>query len=1050
MGGSRSGIVVVALGALAAASCLRTVPELPAAPNGATISGRLVEREASSGQLAPLPGVRVLAVGGTVDRSADDGRFALPALPLGTHKLVFSRPAVGIGAEPTVVKLISDITARVDGEHIALGDVEIRDPGSLHGTVSLAGSTEPSQAEGTLVAVVDTAFRGLVGRDGRYLLARIPEGGAYDVVAFRAGFVPSRLSGVSVLANKTDELSPLVLVPDGGSGSSTHVGSARLRDARAHGDIVITCTANTSTVAGASVVAHTDPEGRYTLTLPYGIHRCVWSREGYLSLVASSVAALAEGVLGLPPVELMPASTSPFPTTDRDGDGCPDATDAAPDEPDACLDSDGDGVPDAASGDDDGDGLSDAEEASPGRDGVVTDGTRSDSDGDGVADGLDVCPQAADPDQTGAACAPAEAGELVITGLTPPRVGVGMPVTLRGRGFATRADAHVVTFGGEVVTTALAVSRERLTVLVPVGARDGVVTVDNGAGVATSTSALQIVPPPIVAGFSPRRVVTGGTIVVRGERLAGARAVLGGLEAQVTSPSDGELRILVPPTRLGPQVLQIVGDGGRVELPTPVVVLGPVRIHRLDPVVVGPGQLLRIRGAGLAVEPGERVEVSFAGSSTQAVATRVTEEQVQVVVPDDARTGRITLHHPLGDIESDEPLEVSASLVVVRDLVPSIALEGEVVRLRGNNLGAVRAVRVGGAVVPIVAQTASALDVRVPVGTPAGRVVVESATGTTAAPLGLTMVRRGAVLPTGAAEIGDIAFHPQLDTLFVVTNEGTMEGDISTGRWLNTFPEPRNGGAFVEPTGRHVVFLNVFDVTVLNLRTGQTVTHAHPELVAGESLGKVLFSGDGSSAWFVAGTRLCEVQLSLPTVGYREHGSSFEAGLIATDDGASAVVGTGTGFAVIDIGSTGAERGTIRSASLTLRSTTQLDFMWPPRLTSPSSGLLPGSLLWATSFDFATGSAELQLVDPIGGGAPVKSTGFDCFHYQTSDRRFAVCWNTYGILDLESLRAEPLPLIPIGPVVVNADPRGSRFATSEGEPGDYRVVVYDLDPAPIE
>jgi hypothetical protein len=1044
-----TGLVTSALG------CVRSVPELPTTPNGVSISGRVVERDTTSGQLVGVARVRMTTADGPPVHSDAEGRFELTGLPLGTRRLVFTRTRPGSGpTDPEPSKVLSGLSGVADGERLALGDVELRAPGTLVGDVRLAGISDPAYAEGTLVAVAESAFRAIVSRDGTYVLARLPEGGTYDIVAFRAGYTPARLEGVSVLAHKTDRLESLMLEPSSGASSLVHVGSARRAGADEHGGISVTCTTDSSTTTTDVVRATTDTSGRYSLTLPYGMYRCVFASAGYLNWVATGVAALPEGALGLGPVTLTTLSDAALPADDADGDSCPDAVDAAPSEPDACLDSDGDGLADAASPDDDGDGLSDAEEASPGRDGVITDSARADTDGDGVPDGVDVCPALANPAQRAEDCQ--TGGALVLTGLTPARVGVGMPVTLRGRGFALRADSHVVTFGGEVLATALAVTRDRLTVIVPVGARDGVVSVTDGKTVATSTTPLAIAPPPAIADFSPRRAPVGATVRVRGQGLTGGRVLVGGLEAPVTSVSDEALSFLVPPTLLGPQPVVVRADGGRVAPTAPLVVLGPARISSLDPAVVGPGQLLRVRGGGLSVGPGERAELAFVGSSSRAVATRVRDDELQVIIPDDATSGVVTLHHPAGVVTSPGVLEVSSSLMVVRDLQPTIALEGDRVRLRGNNLERATEVRVAGRPVAIAQQSPSALEIVVPVGTPAGHVTVHAATGTATAPVGLSMIRRGAVWPLAVQSVNGQAFDPLRNVLYVATSSGTLELDLDSGARQVLLQQ--SGVLHVSPSGRWLVVLDGsvdgdaerVTLTALDLASlQQTACTWNDPGVSTEFLFTYfmspVFSADESTAAIVSRRRMVRLPLGQLTGECLREGSFFEPALLGTeDDPNTAIVGIGFGFARVDLSRPSSG---LLDRWPTAQSRSHANFMWPPVATDTLSGIIPGSRLWyVRDFRF------LERVDPTADVAADLTLQIAGYPYsQTSLRRFAVAGST-SLLDVVDLALGERSTTTSGAAIelVTGDSARSRFAVLSGSDFNFSVTIYDIDAAPID
>lgn len=1050
-------VIVVAVGLMASAlGCVRSVPELPTTPNGVSISGRVVERDTASGQLVGVARVRVTTADGPPVHSDAEGRFELTGLPLGTRRLVFTRTRPGSGpSDPQPSKVLSGLSGVADGERLALGDVELRAPGTLVGDVRLTGVSDPAYAEGTLVAVAETAFRAIVSRDGTYVLARLPEGGTYDIVAFRAGYTPARLEGVSVLAHKTDRLESLILEPSSGTSSLVHVGSARRAGADEHSGISVTCTTDSSTTT-TDVRATTDTRGRYSLTLPYGMYRCVFASAGYLDGVATGVAALPEGALGLGPVTLTTLSDAALPADDADGDGCVDAIDAAPSEPDACLDTDGDGRADAASPDDDGDGLSDAEEASPGRDGVITDSARADTDGDGVPDGVDVCPAVANPAQRAEDCQ--TGGALVITGLTPARVGVGMPVTLRGRGFAQRADSHVVTFGGEVLATGLAVTRDHLTVIVPVGASDGVVSVTDGQTVATSTTPLTIAPPPAIADFSPRRAPVGATVRVRGQGLTGGRVLVGGLEAPVTSVSDEALSFLVPPTLLGPQPLVVRADGGRVAPTAPLVVLGPVRISSLDPAVVGPGQLLRVRGGGLSVGPGERAELAFVGSSSRAVATRVRDDELQVIVPDDATSGVVTLHHPAGVVTSPGVLEVSSSLMVVRDLQPTIALEGDRVRMRGNNLERATEVRVAGRPVAITQQSPSTLEIVVPVGTPAGRVTVHAATGTATAPVGLSVIRRGAVWPLVVQDTDGQAFDPLRNVLYVGTSSGTLELDLDSGARRVLLPQ--NGIPHVSLSGRWLVVrtldieTDAETVAALDLGSGRATSCSLSTVLTSESFpavnAPVAFSEDEEFAAAISTGRLVRLPLAGLSGTCEASVASFEPTIVAADDDRdTAIVALRFGFARVHI-----INGRVLELWSTPLAAIRWELLWPPSYTDPLTGILPGSRIW-----LVRDGRSLVRVDPA---APTSTPEFHIAspsvgYRQTGDRRWAIAptlrpgVRRVNIADLSLGTLHELPVSSFDESMgVTADSARSRFAVLSGSDFNFSIAIYDIDPAPID
>jgi hypothetical protein len=1124
--------------------CLRSLPDLPSTPNGATIAGRLVELDAASGQLIPASNVAV-ATGGSVVRSDAAGRFEVAGLALGSHRLTVVRRSTGAGADPTPVKIISGLSARVDGERIELGDVELRDPGTLRGTVRIAGVDRAELTEGTLVAVAESAFRAVVDQRGEYALVRMPEGGTYDLVAFRAGYRPARVRGVRVESNTAAELLPMVLEPDESGGVYQHEGSARVSNEPAgHAGIAVGCVADTSTSVRGEITATTDDTGRYTLELPYGLYHCRLERPGYRSLTLTGVAALPDVLLGLGPVVLTAEGGAPG--DDRDGDGCADAVDRAPDDPRSCVDTDADGEVDLLDQDDDADGLTDAEEQSPGRDGVITRSDLADSDGDGVEDGADTCPAVADPEQSGAACvtsgpepmpealvvtgfSPAQAGvgglvtvrgrgfavraqsnvvtfaggaaaiaasaaadritvfvptgartgaitvdsgvavatstgaleistgpaqTLSLTGFSPRRAGAGVPITLRGRGFALRAQSNVVTFGGGVLASAAASTGDRLTVVVPVGARAGTLSLDNGESVVTSTDTLDLVPAPIVTDFSPRRAAIGGVVIVRGRNLDGARVFVGGVEAAVLQPGSDEVRFTVPPAPQGSQALEVRADGGTTSPTLPLVILGPVGITDLVPAVAGRGQTLRIRGSGFALAPGERLEVSFTGSALRVPAAYVSDDEARAVIPDDAVTGPVTLYHPTASVMSPAALTVDGNLLVVRGMSPTMAVEGATVRLSGSNLSAATRVLLSGSPVALGTRSDTFLDFVVPTGARAGRVTVEagSATRTSTAPVGLTIVRETRFIR--ARNAGGMAFDPTRDVLYYTDALSLYTFDFATGTVTSTRPVAAAlaGTALgIDPQGRFLISTTGGLFTELRFTSltdfGQSTCPSGPSQSNG-----IVFS---ANAGFY---RAVDGNIGLVAIDFRPSRpicrpfgravsprDTYDAGILATDDGQHVLAaGSSNGIGGFELLNADADSASFGAP-----------LQWWPRSTGAvgvtrmfwdpdADGIVPGAQVWAMS-------SQLQRVDPTAPDQLLETIAAIGSPIALANRRFLL--GTGGVLqDLAAKSTYPIPHGHGSDLGFTADRRSLRFVllVSNNTTNVRGYAVFEIDAAPVE
>lgn len=966
---------------------MRSLPDIPADPNGVVVAGRVVERDVASGVYVPVPGVGIAVAGlGLAGRADAEGRFELSGLPLGPLRLVLTRASGG--REPLTVKVVGGLFGRVDGERLFVGDVDLRDPGALRGTVALADAPTPSLAEGTLVAVAETAFRAVVDESGGYTLARLPEGGTFDVVAFRSGYAPARLRGVSVLANTALELAPLVLSAAGSETTREVRGRARWRDAaRDPSGITVTCLSETSSTAPAAT-ARTDGSGTYALTLSFGLYRCELDHPEARLVRLSGVAVLPEGVIGLPEVLLTPRGD---PATadldldgladaadgDLDGDGLSNMADVAPTDPEQGVDTDRDGTGDGLDLDDDDDTVSDAEEVSRGRDGVLTDPLRSDSDGDGAPDGRDVCPATPDPlqadedgDGVGDACAPAVEVPvvpvpLVVRGVVPGRGGAGVMVAVKGSGFDRIARSNVVTFTGDVLAQGLVVSADRLSVVVPAGALTGPISVYNGRDVVTSTGAFDIVPPPIVTSFVPVRAAVGQRVVVAGRGLSGARLFVGNTEAVVLTSAETSLEFVVPAVSAIDWTLEVRGEGGTARPALALTVLGDARISALVPQVAGRGQLLRILGAGFVGSPGEVVEVEFVGAAMRATPTLIASDELRVVIPDDAQTGPVTVHRGATRVVSGAALSIDGNLATIRAIDPWLVEPGETVTISGDNFDRVTRVRVAGLEVPHQRLSSTTLSfVLPPSGVPAGRVTVESTDTnnrvvTSTAPEGLNVFRlvNRRVFP--AQRVFNTLFaDPTRDVVYAGMDRPVRAGvtiDLPSLVSTSTVPTgPLVQNAIgVSPDGRYAVTVFNNTLTLWSTQTWTALTCVLPRLYW------VRFSPD-SRTLFVGADGLVAVDLTQasPTCQIVGAIGGDRAGGLHTDTTRRLLVPLGRDFVTLDADPTSPTYGAevdSRWLSPGLSATPLVS--WAPARRGELAGELPGSRLWTVD---SNGLLELR------------------------------------------------------------------------------------------
>ncbi|MCC7381670.1 MAG: IPT/TIG domain-containing protein [Deltaproteobacteria bacterium] len=801
---SRPRIVIVLALITALPACFRTLSDIPEPGDGVTLVGTVVERELPSGIMVPVVGARISVLGVSDSAITDPlGLFQLSRLPLGALRVVIERPD-SEGGGPRIARLLSSVQALVDGQLIPLGQIELGGHGDLQGSVALDDDTALGGAEGALVVLAETAFRGVVDREGRYLLPRLPEG-RFDLAVFRAGYAPGRLQGVEVTAGEVRTLSTIVLPRADDAPPVTVRGRATLLGQTDSTGISVGFASESSSTTAAIAPVETDAAGSYAVTLPLGVYSARFEREGYRPVRLLGVVVLPQGVVGLLPVQLVAADSGDLDGDgivdgddgDRDNDGCPNTLDDAPDDPLRCRDLDGDGTDDSLDSDDDGDGLLDAEELSPGLDGVLSDPRLADTDRDGFDDGVDLCPAIADPEQAdrdadgiGDACDQ----EPTILGFFPGEAAPGTFIQIQGRRFFT-ADPrfNVVRFGGGGVSFATVASATRLSVMVPFNGQSGRLTLDNPFGTATSSDTftfLPAAPPPQIFDVIPRRFFPGAQLIVEGAALAGATIKVGGIDAAVspldpTPPPRSWERIAVttsPALPRGPVLLEARNGSGSTTFDLEVI--DAPSIFAVTPNPAGVGQRILISGTGFdAAGQEDQITVQFNGVAP-VTPFSVASGAILVDVPVGATTGPLIVHHPGGDATFPS-LAIDPGLPVILAVDPYLAEVGTSIDLIGRNLDAVTRITIAGQDAAITARTPAQLTVTVPAAAAPGPIIAESSFGSTPATDHLKILVREAArgvtgFVTGAfSEDGGLFFSIENGGRDGVTRDATTLAELT-------------------------------------------------------------------------------------------------------------------------------------------------------------------------------------------------------------------------------------------------------------------------------
>jgi hypothetical protein len=736
------------------ASCLRSTDEIPQVGEGVFVNGIVVERDATSGEVRGLEGARVSAVGVSISATTDQrGFFQLQRLPLGRLKIRIEKRAQA--GRPALGRSLDPLNALVQGQTIDLGEIELLPTGGLSGFVGIKvdGVLQPSAASGALVVGAQTTFKAIAGEDGEYLLSGLPEG-SVDLVAFYPQHDPSRVAGVDVTAGIRKIVEDMVLVPSTGAAEFQVSGLAKLQGQDESSGISVKFI-DESLPANPPAETTTNASGSYSVTIPFGVYRARFSKEGYVPVEIPGVAVLKEGVVGLASVLLgavgagdsdgdgIPDGQDP----DRDNDGCINGDDQFPDDPFACTDTDGDTIADELDGDDDGDGLDDPEEQSPGDDGFITNPLSTDTDGDGVLEGRDLmpdnCPTVANPGQENVLVPSTPRGDAceedvvfvmppVIDRVEPNEGKAGDMVAIIGMNFMAGVP-NAVRFGdGGAYSYELSVSPTRILVTVPEGAQTGTVTVYLPNGTASKANAFTFLAPPEISDFEPRIARRASVVAVVGKYFIPdqLKAFVNGIQAEIVTDAMGNvviedyfrdrepkqlIRIRVPNTMSG--VIRISTVNGFGDSPVSLTISGGPTIISVAPQRVLNGDPILINGSGFSTEDtGGEVLVKFNNVTDPVPPTFSSNTSIRVNVPPGATTGYVEVVHPAGTATSPEMLEIGGPVSYVNTIEPPLAREGETIELRGAGLTGATEVRFGAVNAPVL--TGQSTDTRVAVVVP--------------------------------------------------------------------------------------------------------------------------------------------------------------------------------------------------------------------------------------------------------------------------------------------------------------------------------------------
>lgn len=271
---------------------------------------------------------------------------------------------------------------------------------------------------------------------------------------------------------------------------------------------------------------------------------------------------------------------------------------------------------------------------------------------------------------------------VTITSFSPAFGQPGNVIVIKGSGFTTTTN---VSFNYSAPTLADFVinSDTQLTVVVPMGAMSGLLSIGTSSS-GTTTSSSGFLVAPLITSFSPSTGTNPDVVYIQGQNfITGATSVY---FTGVSSPISGDVRAsnvvaaTVPVGVTNGPITVTTTAGTAVSTSNFITSITPV-ITGFSPAAGGIGQSVTINGANFF----SPVTVKFNGVTASASAPSTTE--IQTSVPTGASTGPITVTTSSGSFTTSSNF-LTGTGPIITDFYPSFGTINTPVTVDGINLNA--------------------------------------------------------------------------------------------------------------------------------------------------------------------------------------------------------------------------------------------------------------------------------------------------------------------------------------------------------------------------
>ncbi len=303
-----------------------------------------------------------------------------------------------------------------------------------------------------------------------------------------------------------------------------------------------------------------------------------------------------------------------------------------------------------------------------------------------------------------------------IVAITPPAGQPGTAVVVRVRNDSADLGLFYGVTQLKIEKRAAVGEATDLSITVPRGATDQVISVRSRGGEDRWGSPFQVYIFPIVAGISPARAWERTQVTLTGKHMMQIDQVwLGAVALPIDARNPGSLTLTIPANTPG-GLISVASHGQRIDTKLRLDVVLRAAIDRFSPGSGMPGSEVLITGRNF--EPSTKV---LLGNVEMPILRAQLPTQIWVQVPAEA-TGpeRISVGEG-GVMDTARDPFVAIAAPAIADFSPRIAKPGMEVVLSGNQLGGQVEILLGTTPLAITRVEQGRIAVRLPVATPVGK-----------------------------------------------------------------------------------------------------------------------------------------------------------------------------------------------------------------------------------------------------------------------------------------------------------------------------------------